>query len=81
VAWVVVVWGLGLGFGLGLGLGLGLGVVVVVAVVAGVTTFVEEEELPQPAITRAATTATGRAFFMKTTPGFTSVRVAAEGSG
>jgi hypothetical protein len=69
-----------LGFGLGFGLGLGLGLGVVVAVVAGLLTFVEEDELPQPAITRAATTATGRAFFMKTTPGFASVRVAAEGS-
>jgi hypothetical protein len=78
-----VVWGLGFGFGLGLGLG--GGVVVVVAVVAGVTTFVEEEELPQPAITRAATTATGRAFFMKTTPGLrrygSRPRVAADPEG
>jgi hypothetical protein len=54
---------------------------VAVAVVAVGVTLVEEEELPQPAITRAATTATGRAFFMKTTPGIASVRVAAEGSG
>jgi hypothetical protein len=69
------------GFGFGLGFGLGFGVVAVVAVLAGVTTFVDEDLLPQPAITMAATTATGRAFFMKTTPGFTSVRVAAEGSG
>jgi hypothetical protein len=59
---VVVVWGLGLGFGFGLGFGLGFGVVLV-AVVAGVI-FVEEDLLPQPAMTRAATTATGRTFFI-----------------
>jgi hypothetical protein len=76
----VVVWGLGFGLGFGLGLGLGFGVVAVAVVAAGAT-LVEEDLLPQPAITRAATTATGRAFFMKTAPGLASVRVAAEGSG